>query len=95
MQPKTAPESQNHGNCRESKSRRPFFRSLLAYLYMHDLGWFRANLDAVAARLATRGTTLPLDEFRALDQRRIDPTKRCDIIGPIIAARGKRADSVW
>ncbi|HKD04477.1 MAG TPA: serine--tRNA ligase [Bryobacteraceae bacterium] len=37
---------------------------------MHDLGWFRANLDAVAARLATRGTTLPLDEFRALDQRR-------------------------
>jgi len=37
---------------------------------MHDLGWFRANLDAVAERLATRGTTLPLDEFRALDQRR-------------------------
>ncbi len=37
---------------------------------MHDLGWFRANLDAVAARLATRGTTLPLDEFRVLDQRR-------------------------
>jgi len=37
---------------------------------MHDLGWFRANLDAVAGRLATRGTTLPLDEFRTLDQRR-------------------------
>ena len=37
---------------------------------MHDLGTFRANLDAVAARLATQGTTLPLDEFRALDQRR-------------------------
>jgi seryl-tRNA synthetase len=37
---------------------------------MHDLGWFRANLDAVAARLATRGITLPLDEFRALDHRR-------------------------
>ena len=37
---------------------------------MHDLGVFRANLDAIAARLATRGLTLPLDEFRALDQRR-------------------------
>ncbi len=37
---------------------------------MHDLGTFRANLDAVAARLATRGLTLPLDQFRDLDQRR-------------------------
>ena len=37
---------------------------------MHDLGVFRANLDAVTARLATRGQALPLDEFRALDQRR-------------------------
>lgn len=37
---------------------------------MHDLGAFRANLDAVATRLADRGLTLPLDEFRALDQRR-------------------------
>jgi len=37
---------------------------------MHDLGVFRANLDAIAARLATRGLTLPLDEFRSLDQRR-------------------------
>ncbi len=37
---------------------------------MHDPGVFRANLDAIAARLATRGLTLPLDEFRTLDQRR-------------------------
>jgi seryl-tRNA synthetase len=37
---------------------------------MHDLGAFRANLDAVAARLATRGLTLPLDEFRTLDSSR-------------------------
>jgi hypothetical protein len=29
MQTKTLPESQNHGDWRESKSRRPFFRSLL------------------------------------------------------------------
>ena len=39
-------------------------------LYMHDPGVFRANLDAIAARLATRGLTLPLDEFHTLDQRR-------------------------
>jgi seryl-tRNA synthetase len=37
---------------------------------MHDLGVFRANLDAIAARLATRGLTVPLDEFHSLDQRR-------------------------
>ncbi len=37
---------------------------------MHDPGVFRANLDAIAARLATRGLTLPLDEFHTLDQRR-------------------------
>ena len=29
MQPKPFPESQNHEDWRESKSRRPFFRSLL------------------------------------------------------------------
>ena len=32
MQPKPFPESQNHGDWRESKSRRPFFRSLLGHL---------------------------------------------------------------
>src|SRR5580700_9253616 len=37
---------------------------------MHDLGAFRANPEAFAARLATRGLTLPLDEFHALDRRR-------------------------
>jgi seryl-tRNA synthetase len=37
---------------------------------MHDLGRFRANLDAIAERLSTRGLTLPLDEFRELDQAR-------------------------
>jgi seryl-tRNA synthetase len=31
---------------------------------------FRANLDAVAARLSTRGFTLPVEQFRALDSRR-------------------------
>ncbi|HVW07625.1 MAG TPA: serine--tRNA ligase [Bryobacteraceae bacterium] len=37
---------------------------------MHDLGVFRANLDTIAARLATRGLVLPLDEFHDLDRHR-------------------------
>jgi len=37
---------------------------------MHDLSFFRNNLDAVAARLATRGMTLDVAEFRELDTRR-------------------------
>jgi seryl-tRNA synthetase len=37
---------------------------------MHDLAYFRANLDTIAARLATRGPITGLDKFRDLDQRR-------------------------
>ncbi len=37
---------------------------------MHDLNYFRSNLDAVAARLAGRGFALDVDAFRALDSRR-------------------------
>jgi seryl-tRNA synthetase len=37
---------------------------------MHDLGAFRANLDAIAERLATRGKPLPMDQFREMDRRR-------------------------
>jgi seryl-tRNA synthetase len=37
---------------------------------MHDLGLFRADPDAMAKRLATRGLTFPLEEFRDLDKRR-------------------------
>lgn len=37
---------------------------------MHDLSNFRANLDAIAARLADRGYTLDVDAFRAIDGRR-------------------------
>ena len=37
---------------------------------MHDLNYFRNNLDAVAARLATRGTPFDIEQFRALDQQR-------------------------
>src|SRR5882724_3322973 len=37
---------------------------------MHDLSLFRANLDTVAARLATRGFQLDVAQFRALDSER-------------------------
>ena len=37
---------------------------------MHDLNFFRSNLDAVAARLATRGFQLDLGSFRNLDSER-------------------------
>ncbi len=37
---------------------------------MHDLSFFRANLDSIAQRLATRGFQLDVEQFRALDIER-------------------------
>src|SRR5258708_5490316 len=37
---------------------------------MHDLSLFRANLDTVAERLATRGFQLDVAQFRSLDSER-------------------------
>ena len=37
---------------------------------MHDLSQFRANLDAYAARLATRGFQFDVAQFRAMDSER-------------------------
>jgi seryl-tRNA synthetase len=37
---------------------------------MHDLSFFRANLDSIAQRLATRGYPLDVEQFRALDVER-------------------------
>src|SRR4051812_14207415 len=37
---------------------------------MHDLGYFRAHFDDIAARLATRANPPSLDTFRDLDARR-------------------------
>ena len=37
---------------------------------MHDLATFRNNLDTIAARLATRGLTLNVEQFRTLDIQR-------------------------
>jgi seryl-tRNA synthetase len=37
---------------------------------MHDLSFFRANLDSIAQRLSTRGFQLDIGQFRALDTER-------------------------
>lgn len=37
---------------------------------MYDLSFFRANLDAIAARLAERGYTLNVEDFKGIDVRR-------------------------
>jgi seryl-tRNA synthetase len=37
---------------------------------MHDLSFFRTNLDSIAQRLATRGYQLDVEQFRALDTER-------------------------
>src|SRR5580698_2542373 len=37
---------------------------------MHDLSFFRVNLDAIAQRLATRGYQLDIEQFRTLDGER-------------------------
>src|ERR1700679_675297 len=37
---------------------------------MHDLSFFRTNLDSTAQRLATRGYQLDVEQFRALDTER-------------------------
>jgi seryl-tRNA synthetase len=37
---------------------------------VHELSYFRGNLDAIAARLATRGYELDVASYRALDQER-------------------------
>jgi seryl-tRNA synthetase len=37
---------------------------------MHDLSYFRTNLDSIAQRLATRGYQLDVEQFRALDTER-------------------------
>jgi seryl-tRNA synthetase len=45
---------------------------------MHDLTYFRSNLDAVAERLATRGFTLDVAAFRALDTERRAALTECE-----------------
>ncbi|HME07244.1 MAG TPA: hypothetical protein VKG25_09345, partial [Bryobacteraceae bacterium] len=37
---------------------------------MHDLSFFRANLDSISQRLAARGFQLDIEKFRELDRLR-------------------------
>ena len=37
---------------------------------MYDLGYFRNNMAAIAARLADRGFTIDVEAFRELDSQR-------------------------
>lgn len=45
---------------------------------MHDLAFFRSNLDAVAARLATRGFVLDVEQFRQADVERRAAVTECE-----------------
>jgi seryl-tRNA synthetase len=58
---------------------------------MYDLGFFRANLDTVAERLATRGFTLDLDAFRQLDGERRQVVTETE---QLKAAKNKQSDEI-
>jgi seryl-tRNA synthetase len=45
---------------------------------MHDLAFFRSNLDAAAARLATRGFVLDVEQFRQADAERRAAVTECE-----------------
>lgn len=58
---------------------------------MHDLNFFRNNLDAVAARLATRGFTFDIEQFRSLDQQRRAAITESE---QLVASKKKESDEV-
>ena len=45
---------------------------------MYDLGYFRNNLDAIAKRLADRGFTLDVEQFRSIDALRREALTNCE-----------------
>ncbi|HSP66442.1 MAG TPA: serine--tRNA ligase [Bryobacteraceae bacterium] len=45
---------------------------------MYDLGYFRNNLDAIAKRLADRGFTLDVEDFRSIDALRREALTNCE-----------------
>jgi seryl-tRNA synthetase len=47
---------------------------------MHDLSFFRANLDAIAERLSTRGFALDVAQFRELDAERRAAVKQSEAL---------------
>jgi seryl-tRNA synthetase len=45
---------------------------------VYDLGYFRNNLDAIAKRLADRGFTLDVEQFRSIDALRRETLTNCE-----------------
>jgi len=45
---------------------------------VYDLGYFRNNLDAIAKRLADRGFTLDVEQFRSIDALRREALTNCE-----------------
>jgi len=45
---------------------------------VYDLGYFRNNLDAIAKRLADRGFTLDVEQFRSIDAKRREALTTCE-----------------
>jgi seryl-tRNA synthetase len=45
---------------------------------VYDLGYFRNNLDAIAKRLADRGFTLDVEDFRSIDALRREALTNCE-----------------
>ena len=73
-------ERSDRGAIRNAASRSP----------MHDLSFFRTNLDSIAQRLATRGYQLDVEQFRALDARaplRPDRSRATEGAGATSSAR--------
>src|SRR5678816_1623266 len=60
------PREQHRAHMRKMVSRKPCENEEFPSA-MHDLNYFRNNLEAIATRLADRGFVLNVDEFRALD----------------------------
>jgi seryl-tRNA synthetase len=56
---------------------------------MHDLNFFRNNLDTVLDRLATRGFSIDREQFRQLDQRRRTAMTESQTIAAQINAESK------
>jgi seryl-tRNA synthetase len=47
---------------------------------MHDLNYFRNNLEQIAARLSDRGFTLDVEEFRRIDAERSEAITAAELL---------------
>jgi len=58
---------------------------------MHDLSFFRSNLELIAERLSTRGFKLDVEQFRELDRRRREALTQAERLR---AERNKRSEEI-